>query len=318
MNTSRATQISRFFSVSRWAEMPRLVSLIFSPTSSTQSDSSTISRRVRRRHQAQIRAHELRMARRERAAAQKRRRDGQPQPLGQSNEAILQLEPVHLDADDEDRTLCSAQARGDLLHGFAHGAVVGSHLRACAVERRVNLLRDHVARDLEIHGPLGLQRHVDRAADVRGRRARIVQDGAVFGDLAVDVELGLERLHLVVHVQAGALLRAAGAAGQDDQRRFLRVGARDGVHHVQPAGAVGHAAHAQPTGHARRAVGRKPDGRLVAEPHQREAAVALEGLEQVQREIAGDAVDVPHTTVPELVEEVLVQCHGDGKTSASS
>ena len=45
------------------------------------------------------------------------------------------------------------------------------------------------------------------------------------------------------------------------------------------------------------------------EPHQREAAVALQRLEQVEREVAGDAVDVADAAVPQPIEEELVQRH---------
>jgi hypothetical protein len=38
-------------------------------------------------------------------------------------------------------------------------------------------------------------------------------------------------------------------------------------------------------------------------------AVPLEGFVEVQREVAGDAEDVTHATVPQLIEQELVQRH---------
>ena len=45
----------------------------------------------------------------------------------------------------------------------------------------------------------------------------------------------------------------------------------------------------------------------MAQPHQREAAVPLQGLEQVEREVAGNAVDMADAAVPQSIEEELVQ-----------
>ena len=142
-----------------------------------------------------------------------------------------------------------------------------------------------------------------------GSRARVVEDRGVFGDLLIDLELRLEALHLVVHVDVGLPLDPSRPPGQDDERRLLGVRARDGVDHVEAAGAVGHAADAEAAGHASRAVGGEPDGGLVAQPDQPETAVVFERFVEVEDEVPGDAEDVPDTVVPQLVEEKLVEPH---------
>ncbi len=83
-------------------------------------------------------------------------------------------------------------------------------------------------------GRLAFGRRLEGLADVTGRRARVVEDRRVLGDFLVDLELRLERLHLVVHVDVGLPLDPPGTAGQHDERRLLGVRARDGVDHVEP------------------------------------------------------------------------------------
>ena len=172
-----------------------------------------------------------------------------------------------------------------------------------------DVVEHHVARDLEINRTTGFQRHLDRPRDVQGRRQRIVEDGGIFGDFLIDLQLRLERLHLVVHGDGFSLLEMARAAAENDQRRFLGIGTCHRIDHVETAGAVGDTTDPEAVGHAGGAIGGEPDGRLMAQTHQLKPAVVFERFVEVQDEVAGNSKDVTNAVVPELIEEKRVQLH---------
>ena len=87
-------------------------------------------------------------------------------------------------------------------------------------------------------------------------------------------------------------LLVARAAAQDQQRHALGERARDRVHHVVPAGAVGDAHDADATGRARVAVGGEADAGLVRQRHDAQPAARAEAQEEPEHEIAGDAEEV--------------------------
>ena len=114
-----------------------------------------------------------------------------------------------------------------------------------------------------------------------------------------------------MHLHAEAFLRLSRPACDDDERRFLGVGARDRVEQVQPAGAVGDDAHAEAVGDARGAVGREADGGLVAQRDELEPPVLRQRFVQVEHKIAGNAEDVPNALCVDLVEENLMELHSE-------
>ena len=155
---------------------------------------------------------------------------------------VSQLEPVHLDADDEHRAVRPSRRCGNLLPPAERPLSTAPsrwafHVRV--VERRIDGLGDHVPRNLEIDPAAWPCGDVERPCDVRGRGRGSSRIALYFGDLAVDVELRFARLHLVVHVQARRASPRAPVPPDRRRRRLLGVGARHRVHHVQSAGAVG-------------------------------------------------------------------------------
>ena len=113
----------------------------------------------------------------------------------------------------------------------------------------------------------------------------------------------------MVHVDVGLALDSSGPAGQHDERRLFGVRARDGVDHVEAAGAVGYTADAEAPGHASRAVGGESHGWLMAQADQAETPIVFERFVEVEHKISGDPEDVPDTVVPQLVEEKLAEPH---------
>ena len=208
--------------------------------------------------------------------------------------------------------LAAVSLADDFSGGLLHGIVVDRHLDVLDDVGDVDVGGDHVARDFEIDGAAGFCRDFERLSDVRRRGPRVVEDGRVLGDLLIHLELRFKRLHLVVDGHVGASLDAPGAAAQHDNRRLLRVGTRDGVDHVEAAGAVRHAAHADAAPDARRPVGRETDRGLVAQSHQLEPAVVFEGFVEREDEVAGDAEDLADAVPAELVEEEVAEFHPAG------
>ncbi len=208
--------------------------------------------------------------------------------------------------------LAAVSLADDFSGGLLHGIVVDRHLDVLDDVGDVDVGGDHVARNFEIDGAAGFCRDFERLSDVRRRGPRVVEDGRVLGDLLIHLELRFKRLHLVVDGHVGASLNAPGAAAQHDNRRLLRVGTRDGVDHVEAAGAVRHAAHADTAPDARRPVSRETDRGLVAQSHQLEPAVVFEGFVEREDEVAGDAEDLADAVPAELVEEEVAEFHPAG------
>ena len=132
------------------------------------------------------------------------------------------------------------------------------------------------------------ERRRHRRPGRREDRGRDVEAGRELVDHAPGVRT--RRLHEQRHVDllvverrpvppAAVLAKLlAVVAGQHDERRLLRVRARDGVDHVEAAGAVRHAADAEAAADARRAVGGEADARLVAQTNHAEPSVVFERL----------------------------------------
>ncbi len=100
------------------------------------------------------------------------------------------------------------------------------------------------------------------------------------------LELRLDLLRLVVDELSELALLLARAAADDQDRHALGERARDRVHHVVAAGAVGDADDADAAGRARVAVGGEADAGLVRQGDDLRAARPPELEEQVDHEIA--------------------------------
>ena len=237
---------------------------------------------------------------------------------------------MDLDADHHHRPLGRRQLGQRLRRRLLHRAGAHRHLDR-AHRRQRDLAVHHVARHLEVDRQRVQAADVDGVAHLLGGRLRVVEHGLVGGDLAEDPALALEALDLVVDEDAARALVLARAAGEHQHRRLLGVGGGDRVDHVEGAGAVGDAGHPRRRTRARRAAGREADPGLVGEGAQGDPRVLVDHLAQAQDEVAGDAEDVPHPGLDELVEQeaaerrlprrpldrVLVQA-GTGRRSSSS
>ena len=90
----------------------------------------------------------------------------------------------------------------------------------------------------------------------------------------------MELLGLVVHQQAGGLVRHPRTTGYDDDRRFFRVRRGNGIDHVERPGPVGNRRYRGFGMKARRGIGGKPHCRLMAQSIQRQDAAFFDYLEQ--------------------------------------
>ena len=113
----------------------------------------------------------------------------------------------------------------------------------------------------------------------------------------------------MVHRDRCSLLEMARSATENNQRRFLGIGTRHRIDHVETAGAVGDTAHPEAIGHAGGSIGGEPDGGLVAQAHQLKPPIVFERFVEVQDKVAGNSKDVTDAVVPELIEEKRVQLH---------
>jgi len=114
----------------------------------------------------------------------------------------------------------------------------------------------------------------------------------------------------MVHMHAPLPFRTPGPARHDDKRRLLRVGACDGIDHVEAACAVGDTADAEPPRDARGSVRRESHRGFVTEADQPEPAIVFECFVEVEHEVARDPEDLPHAGAPETIEQEGVQLHG--------
>ena len=104
-----------------------------------------------------------------------------------------------------------------------------------------NFAIHHVVRHFDVNRSLVPQAGLDAADDFRRGALFIEQHRARDGDFVVNAPLRLERLHLVMKERIFLAIFSPGRAAHDDHRRFLRIGAGDGVENVEPAHAVGDA-----------------------------------------------------------------------------
>ena len=212
---------------------------------------------------AQIGSQRRRVRAGEEPASHHARHDGQAQPERERRDLRFQAEAAHLDADHQHRRACAGDSRQDLVdtggERVAVDGLVGEPRHRFAGRAH------HVARQLDVHGARFGEAAAQDAGDLGRRALRIVESRLVAGDLAKDPQLRIERLRLMVQEQARARLALAGRAGNDDDRRFLRVGPGHRVDEVERARPVSDGRDAQRAVHSRRGIGGEADRRLVGE-----------------------------------------------------
>ena len=168
---------------------------------------------------------------------------------------------------------------------------------------------DHVAMDLEIARALLAPDRLHHLVHGLGGGADVVEQARRAGELAVDAQLRLDLLRLVVDQRAELALLVARTAAQHQQRHALGERSRDRVHHVVSARAVGDAHDADATGRARVAVGGEADARLVRQRHDAEPAARAEAQEEPQHEIAGDAEEMRDPDLAEVGDQEVAERH---------
>jgi len=157
--------------------------------------------------QAEVRADDGYVAVREQAASHERSHHRHVHAARKLGNARLEAESTHFDADHHYRPRRAPQSLHDLVRAGRDGFRVESRLGQ-ALHRRAGL-EDHVARQFEIHGTRLRQAGMQHAGDLARRARRVVQRRLVAGDLAIDRELRIEALDLVVQQQAAAALALA-------------------------------------------------------------------------------------------------------------
>jgi hypothetical protein len=274
----------------------------------------------RRRERADVDAHELRVVHRDRALGEHRgcaRRTG---ALDQPHHLVGQPIAMALDAGDDGRRARRVQTLRRLARRLAHLPPIGAALGQSAVPfqdraRHVDRPLDHVAVDLEVAGAVLRPDLADHRVDVGGRGRRVREHARLAGELAVDAELRIDVLCLMVDERADLPFLVRRSAADDEDRHALGERAGDRVHHVVAARPVGDADDAEPPGRARVAVGCEADAGLVREGDDLEPARAPEAKKEPHHEIARDAEQMRDADLAEVgdqkVAEVHVRLHGD-------
>ena len=277
------------------------------PNNSSASAFSTRSLSAGVAGQAEVGADQRHVGMRQQPAAHEAgdHRDGQPaRELGHPR---LDAIAAHLDADHQQGPLRGGQARQQFVGAGRQALGVGGE--GGAGRHRLAGLRRHVARNLQVHRARARQRGIEHAGDQRRCALRVVEPGAVDGQLLEQPPLRIERLHLVVQQQAAGRLVRRRRARQHHQRHAFGIGASHRVDQVEGTGAIGHGGHAQTAARARRGVGREADAGLVRQRVQRQQRRALDLAEQRQREVAGDAEDFGGAACLQRLQQAFGEVH---------
>ena len=174
-------------------------------------------------------------------------------------------------------------------------------LRLLVGRRDLRLHVDHVARNLDVHGPLVAGARGQHAIDLAERRERVAQLGAGDAQLLEHVVLRAEVADHVVQERVVNPLAQAGRAGDHHHGRLLGVGAGDRVANAQAADAVGDAqrAHAVDAGVG---VGREA-GAVLARAADRADRAFLEHRVERQHVVARNAEHVGDAVVLQPVDQ---------------
>ena len=164
-------------------------------------------------------------------------------------------------------------------------------------------LVDAVARKLDEARPLVALDGVQDAVNLLVRRRRVVERGDGDGDVAEDVALGGEVADAVMEQRVARALGHAGRSGDDEDGRFLRPRAGDGIGEVESADAVGHARHAEPA-EPRVSIGRKPRAVLARHADELDGALLHERVE-FEDIVPRHPEHVPRAAAVALLNQVL-------------
>ena len=231
----------------------------------------------------------------------------------QREEAPLRALAEQLDTADQDR----APRRAEPLHRVIDRLGELAPIRAGPGKRAVPIedLRGHRDRDLhrvpvdlEIAGAVLSHDLSHHLVDLPCRQLRLAENPRRAGHLGEDSALALHVLHLVVDA-GDLLLGLPGAAGDDQQRNLLGVGARDGIDDVVPPRSIGDAHDAEAARASRVAVGREAHRRLVREGDDLEAAILAEAVEEREHQVPGKAEDVIHSCAVQIGDQEVAECH---------
>ena len=223
-------------------------------------------------------------------------------------ERLLQAEAVNLDIGDDDRLSRIPDHELRLVQRFAERCGV-----ACLMHVGGRVMRDarhvhHVARELDVNGPLVSQRGVQHAVDFLKRGLRIAQDGRGDGELFEDFFLRVKLAHLVVEQRIFFAFLHPRRPADDDDRRFFGECLRRGVCNLQPTDAIRDAHDAQ-TAQPRVGIRREPRALFVAGCDGFQLAV-LQQVVKAEHIIAGDAEDIANAVLVQPVDEVLADGRG--------
>ena len=263
---------------------------------------------------ADVDAHVQRVIHREDALREHRRHDGRAELLREAQEILLRALAEQLDAADQDRALRRADAHQRVGHRLGELALVRARTREAPVPFHDGLRRPESARRPCRGGSRGSRAG---ARPARGRTTSCISSAASSGRRRMRASavtsrkmraLRLDVLRLMVHA-AELLLGFAGPARDDQQRHLLGIGARDRVHDVVAARAVGDAEHAELARAARVAVRGEAHRRLVGEGHDLEPAGAPEAMEEPEHEVAGQTEDVRHAGALQIGDEEVAERH---------
>ena len=133
--------------------------------------------------------------------------------------------------------------------------------------------------DFEVAGPTLCPDRANQLVDLFRGAICVLQDLRRAGDFREDPALRVDVLHLVVDA-GDARFGDTRAAGYDEQRNLLRVGARDRIHDIVATRSIGDTDHSQRSGATRVAVRRESDGGLVRKGDDFEIPRAAEAVKE--------------------------------------
>ena len=254
-------------------------------------------------HRAFVDAQVERVALGDDALAQERRGDGDARLRGQLQQRGLESEAVDFGVGEDHGALRGVDHPDGLGDALRERVRVGHLLerrQAPAVRARDV---DAVARELDEARPLVALDGVQDAVNLLVRRRRVLERGDGDGDVAEDFALGGEVADAVMEQRVARAFGHAGRAGDDEDGRFFRPRAGDGVGEAEPADAVSHARHAEPA-QPRVGVGREPRAVLARHADELDGAFFHERVE-LKDVVARHPEHVPRAPAVTFLNQVL-------------
>jgi len=141
----------------------------------------------------------------------------------------------------------------------------------------------------------------DNTNDFFGSGFRIEQYGGCAGHFIINAALRIKGAHFVMLQLVALAVIRGGAARNNQHRAFFSIGAGDGIEHVQPADAIGHAGNAQAIDTCISVSG-KAYGRFMCHGVEVDLGV-FKPAKRRQREIARNAECIADTLIVEIIEQ---------------